>query len=830
MGIGVLLTAIPLRAELSQSLSVGPDKATISLQKDGDARTYELTTNVNLRDNKEKRITVSETSAHPGIRTGNLLFDGLYAMAVSEAVQNSVPQINDGAYGNDAPVSIEAYQTGEYWKYVWTRDLAYSLRLSLAGFDPKRAVNSLLFKASVTKPSVKGGLANQIIQDTGSGGSYPVSTDRVVWTMGADETLKYLSGNERRDFLEKVYPILCDSIEQDRRLIFDPQDGLYRGEQSFLDWREQTYPGWTKENVLAIAMSKSLSVNALEYFLLQRAAEYSLVLKQHERAARYTKWAAELKTAINTHLYDPQSGLYRTYLLSDDGACAIPVSRFDLLGESLAIVCGVADPDRASAVIRNYPTGPHGPPVVWPQEKSVPVYHNQGIWPFVTAYWIKAAQKAGNTSAVNAGIQSLMQLAALNLSNMENYDFVTGKSHVDDGPRKGPVINSRRQLWSVAGYLSMVQDVVFGLETSWDGIRFAPFITAKLRNETFQSAKAIELRNFPYRGTRNFVRVHLPTEGSFTAGVCTVDRVELNGKTVAGDFVAASALKPTNDWEIFLAAPSAGKDSPPVRNVNVASERAIFGPSQPEWKGEGITLDHGRVELNYSHDDAANVSFNIYCDGKLRDQNVRQTKWMEDVGGDSPSQVVHCYAVQAVDLKSGNVSHPTPGRAWRGEDQQQIIPATALKNRGGNLAGDHFENWGRPGDECVTKNFEVKNPGRYLVRVEFSNGAGPVNTGVTCAVKKLDIRNSSGATVASGYVVMPQSGDWNRRDLSSVVNADFKRGDHYTIRISEDEFSRNMSYLKNNERYTAGNGGGAASYNYVNIASVRLLYAAAAPK
>ena len=49
------------------------------------------------------------------------------------------------------------------------------------------------------------------------------------------------------------------------------------------------------------------------------------------------------------------------------------------------------------------------------------------------------------------------------------------------------------------------------------------------------------------------------------------------------------------------------------------------------------------------------------------------------------------------------------------------------------------------------------------------------------------------------------------------------------MRLSEDEYSRNMSYFKNNERYTAANGGGEASYNFVNIAALHLLYLSEPP-
>ena len=827
LGGGISLAENPSGVGDGQSIDTGNAQATITVESEGDLRTYELSTTMKLRDNKPpaKRIKFSEDPSRASIRTGNTLFDGLYAMAVSEAVANSVSQISDGSYAKGAPLKIEAFQTGELWKYVWTRDLSYSVNLALAGFDPQRSVNSLLFKTSVLKDSVKGGRGNQIIQDTGSGGSYPVSSDRVVWAMGADETLKYLAPAERRDFLQKIYPILCDTIEQDRRLTFDSSDGLYRGEQSFLDWREQTYPAWCKDNVLAIAMSKALSVNVANYFLLKTTADYARELGQPEQQSRYSGWANGLKDSINARFFDAKAGLYSTYILSEDGSPGIRAPRYDLLSQSLAILFGVADESQAESVIRNYPVGPFGPSVVWPQEKSVPIYHNQAIWPFVTAYWIKAAQKTGNTAAVNAGIQSLEQLASLNLSNMENFDYVTGRSQVDDGSRSGPVINSRRQLWSVAGYLAMVQDVVFGLKISSDGIGFQPFITSKLRDDTFRSSDTLELRNLVYQGTRNDVVVHLPPVGAFSRGTCALDHVALNGKPITGGFAKADTLQAANKWEIFLSAPIEMQADNPIRNIDASKDEEIFAPAQPQWEGEGVGLEKGQVVLNYRHEDATHVTFDIYRDGELCAQNVKVTSWTDPLSDDYQDQV-HSYAVMAVDTRSGNVSHPTSCRSSRSEDQWQVIPATAMEDRGGDLvANKYFENWGKPDDELVTNNFTVKRAGRYAVRVEFSNGSGPVNTGITCAVKKLELRRAaSGEVVVAGYLVMPQSGDWKRWDLSNSIAANLDANASYTIRLSEDEYSRNMSYLKNNARYTAGPGGGDDGSNYVNIANVHLLY------
>ena len=809
------------------TLTDGRTTATMSASNDGALRSYELTTDEPLRDNRpaEKQIAFSEAPDHAVVRSGNIMFDGLYAMAVHEALQNSVSEIKDNAYGSGTPVQLDAYQTGEFWTYVWTRDLSYSVYLGLAQFDPRRAVNSLLFKTSELKPSVKGDYRNQIIQDTGSGGSYPVSSDRIVWALGAATTLDFLSGDERESFLQQAYPILHDTIEQDRRVVFDPTDGLYRGEQSFLDWREQTYPGWTATNVLAIAMSKSLSVNALNYFLLKTAVEYAGKCGLAGDQKRYAQWAEDLKKSINSHFFDPEAGLYSTYLLSD-GVNEICTRRYDLLGESLVILFGIADQTHAESVLKNYPVGPHGPPVVWPQERSVPIYHNQAIWPFVTAFWTKAARKANCSEAVDSGFRSLITEAAFNLSNMENFDFRTGLAEVKNSERNGPVINSRRQLWSVAGYLSLVQDVIFGLETTADGIRFRPYITGKIRNETFAGSDVVELNNFVCRSANIRVRVHLPPVNSLSNGVYIIRRTELNGTSLGAKFAAWNELKSENQWDIFLAAPESSPAPAPLRMVDVADEHALFGPLQPVWdeaQSGGITAENGKLVLHFRDANVSNVAFDIYRDGGLCAKSVHETNWTDRDSRDF-MESPHSYSVAAVDSVSGNVSHLTPPHCYLNGVQSVVIPASKMKNQGGNLVGGHhFENWGKPQDTLVTKSFTVNQSGQFQIRAQFSNGSGPVNTGITCAVKRLELRQAGAdKLVASGYLIMPQSGDWQRWDVSSPVVATLVAGEYYAISIREDEVSRNMSYLKNNERYTAWPGGGQAGYNFVNIAALQL--------
>jgi hypothetical protein len=808
--------------------SDGPLRSTIVATETNGLKTYELTSNAELRDHRppDHRITFSESPGHARIRTGNEMFDGLYALAIAEALQNSVAQIRDGAYGNGEPIALQAFQTGEFWTYVWTRDLAYSAHLALAGFDPERAASSLLFKTSARKASIAGGFANQIIQDTGSGGSWPVSSDRIVWVLGADATLRFLPAAEQKSFLARIYPIICDTLEEDRRILFDPADGLYRGEQSFQDWREQTYPGWTKDNVIAIAMSKALSVNIADFFALRTAASYAQRQGLTEEQKRYATWAAKLKAAINEKFYDRSAGLYSTYILTDS-APGIRAHRYDLLGESLAILTGVADHAQAQSILHHYPVGAFGPPVVWPQERSVPIYHNQAVWPFVTAFWIKAARQAGNAAAVDAGIHSLMRGAAFNLSNMENFDFVTGKAEVKDGILSGPVVNSRRQLWSVAGYLAMVQDVVFGLETAPDGIRFSPFVTSRQRNEMFADSSMLELQNFSDQGKKIHLRVHLPAVQNNGAGVLEIGKIELNGKIISRDFVTAAALEIQNEWDVYLQNPRDGECDETLNLIaDLHDGRAIFGPAEPQWKTigqDGITVESGLLALHFSCATGSNVVFNIYRNGEICAEKVTVTDWMDPRSGDFTNRT-YFYAIEALDAGTGNASHLSPSHFYSSTNDQWEIPARAMENHGGSLAdGRCFMDWGKPEHELLVKSFTAQRSGDYVLRTEFSNGAGPVNTGITCAVKKIEVRkNSSGHVVAAGYLVMPQSGDWQRFDLSSIVRARLTAGESYSLRIFEDEYSRNMSYLAQNERYTSWPGGGTNAYNFVNLAAIRL--------
>jgi hypothetical protein len=804
----------------------GPHQASVTVSGAGCARTFSLSSTQPRRDDlpASPRV-VADPAVGPSLSTNHDLFDALYALALDEVRENSVSAISDGAWNGGQPITCPAggcFETGRKWTFVWTRDTAYAVDLALGLMDPTRARNSLEFKLAERR---EGGDL-QIVQDTGTGGSYPVSSDRVVWAMGAWQLLKFLSGAERTDFAARAYDAIANTIAHDREVVFDPATGLYRGEQSFLDWREQSYPAYVAQDPAQIALSASLSTNLGHLRLLEVGAALAAEHGDLAAQAEYTTWADALGAAIDDRFHHADLGLYGTFAPGPLDPAA--VRHFDLLGSAFAVLHGPGDEPRRQEVVRRYPHLERGAPVMWPQQQLTPIYHNRALWPFVTAYWLRAARSVRNDAAVGLGARSLVRGAALNLSSMENLEMVSGAPWVDDGDYSGPVVNSQRQLWSVAGYLSLVHDVIFGLDATQEGIRFAPYVTRDLRATLFAGADSLVLRHLPYRGRRLTVVVHLPPVGAAEAGAYAVGSAQLDGQPVdpaqvlePADLAAESVLEIT-----LVDTPEAGDTI--TLEPDVGDWQQLFAPRPPAVTGISLVGGRLQIQLQAGGDVAADLGFNVYRDGVRVAASLpgSTTSWTDqDTSGTPPS---HCYTVEAYFLSSGTTSqHARPVCYWGpGYDRVQTFPATTFLATGGTLVLNHgryhYESWGEPGHTLTLSGIAPAHTGAHLLQVTYGNGAGPVSTGITCAVKRVRVEQVGGGVVASGVLVMPHLGTWDAWADSTFVPVTLDTAHTYNVVIQQDETSVNMSFLDSAALY-GGAGGSSGAYNYVNIAEVKLL-------
>ncbi|HVI57490.1 MAG TPA: Six-hairpin glycosidase-like protein [Luteimonas sp.] len=662
--------------------------------------------------------------------TGSALFDGLFALAQQEMAQDRVDAIRDGAFDHGKPLPCDCFQTGEKWPYVWTRDLSYAADLALARLDPERVRRSLRFKLSdVRNPTLPQGL--YVAQDTGSGGSWPISTDRVVWFLAA----RHLLDDEA--FGEETWRALRDTLAQDREYAFDADIGLYRGETSFLDWREQTYPAWTKEDVRFIGESFALSTNVLHYDALRLAATMAARRDDGAAAAEYRAQADALAARIDARFWNERRGMYMSYIGSADNPA--PYEAYDLLGISLAVLSGAVPEARAKRALERYPAVEAGSPVVWPQHRDVPVYHNRAIWPFVSAYALEAARKVGAPARIAHELRSLMRGAALAGSNMENYEFLIQAVHVDDGALSGPVVNSPRQLWSVAGYLDMVLRGVFGLE---DDGGVAPMIPVELVPMLFGEREAISLR--------------------------LADRtIELRRPaTLDGNLLVAGATRREGDRTIVeLRAEH-------VTSAPLVLDAPQFAPPTPEAPRVQRIQEGWRVE--------APGADSLYVDGSLRGP----------VG-------------DGIVLPRRDAAQCMSATRTGADGLESLHSPTVCIGEVAEVAGDWPRRWTAPRD------------GRYRVALRYDNRNGPINTGVTAAVKRLSVRCGD-APEQVLPVVMPHSVG-EQRSTSATFDAHSGQACVFAL---HDGF--NMSDLRHFARYTGGKGGAEGALNEAKVGAMEI--------
>ncbi|MFT3790998.1 MAG: Six-hairpin glycosidase-like protein [Rudaea sp.] len=669
--------------------------------------------------------------------TASPLVDALFALAQVEADGAKTKELTDGAYNHGMPIPCDCFVTGVKWPFVWTRDSAYSIDLALGWLDPARARRTLEFKLSdVREPSAPQGL--YVVQDTGSGGSWPISTDRVVWFLGARGLL------DDPAFADKTYEALKDTLAQDRQYAFDTQLGLYRGETSFLDWREQTYPAWTEKNVRFIAESFALSTNVLHYEALRLAVKMAKSRNDASVAARFQNEADALRAAIDTHFWREDRGLYMSYIGGADGPRTIEA--YDLLGISLAILADIPSSERARRALANYPTWPAGSPVIWPEHRDAAIYHNRAIWPFVSAYALRAARKLDDANRIAHELRSILQGAALSGSNYENYELVSGAVHVEDGKWSGPVVNSPRQLWSVAAMLDAVVEGVFGV----DGDKIEPKIPTELVPMLFGTRGEIRLR---LRG-RDVTLVKPPQLGKddnlLVAGETKRDGNSMR-VTLRGSKIATAPLK--------LNTPEFAPDTPEIV------------PTAPK------IADGNRAPVRF------------WLDGKLA-----QT-WKP--GGEQ--------ALKSIEI----ADTPALQSLWT----TRIDPSTLLESLPGPIVRlGQFEDVGG----AWPRTWTAKRDGRYQLRLGYENKHGPINTGVTAAVKMLAIA-CDGEPPQRAPLVMPHS---VAKDLSTAATFAATAGKKCTFTLEQ---GFNMSFLSRNKLYTGEQGGESGPVNEADVGELRIV-------
>lgn len=658
----------------------------------------------------------NDISSYPRLSSSNRLHNAIYNMGLDEMVNAVEPDTT--------------LRTGKEWAGVWTRDVSYSIILSMACLQPEASMISLMKKVDPY---------GRIIQDTGSGGAWPVSTDRLVWAIAAYEIYK-VTGD--RQWLERIYPIISRSVEDDSSTVADLSTGLIRGETSFIDWREQSYPKWMQ--TADIYSSEALGTSVVHAEALRILSQIAADLGHTAESADYAARAESLVKAINEQFWMPDKGYYGMYLYGRNFPIMNP--RAETLGESLAILFDIASPERARTITENNPVTPYGPAIFFPQIKDMPSYHNNALWPFVASYWALANAKAGNEQGALYGIGSVFRPAALFATNKENFNLDNGDIATE--------LNSSNMLWSLSGNLAITYRILFGINFEPDGLSFKPFVPKAL-------ADTRSLSGFRYRDA--ILDITVKGYGD------SIKSFKLNGKNHE-PFIPAD-IKGTNHITITMA----DNHIAPMKVNLTANVKAPLTPDA--WLCNDPALDADDVPVNNMlrwHPIEYIDHYIVLRDGKPVTE-TRETTFAATVAGEY--QIIGVDAAGVESFASRPLNN-FPARVFQIPTENTVIsspevsytPETAVKGYTGNgfVEIDHNST----GLEIPVT---VDSDGTYAITFRYANGNGPVNTENKCAIRTVLIDGNT-----AGTAVMPQRGvnNWNDWGMTNTLHAQLTAGRH----------------------------------------------------
>lgn len=657
-----------------------------------------------------------DISAFPSYNAVFPLAGAVYHMSIEEMIKAVEPD--------------NTFRTGKEWAGVWTRDISYSIILSMSYLQPQVAMNSLLRKVNKKK---------RIIQDTGTGGAYPNSTDRMIWATAAWEVYK-ATGD--RDWLELAYTIIKNSIEDDMQNAYDKVTGMVRGESSFLDWRDQTYPKWMQP--ADIFESECLGTNAAHYQANKVLAEMAQILGHGDVAKKHLAAATQIKNGINKYLWMPDKGYYAQYIYGRSFKMQSP--RAEALGEALCIIFGIADAERTKKIVSSVPLTDYGITCIYPQIPNMPAYHNNAVWPFVQSYWAQAAALAANEKAVSESFFDIYRPAALFLTNKENYV-------ADNGDFAGTVINSSNMLWSLSGNISLVHKILFGIEFKKDRLAFHPFVPA-------QFAGKQSLSNFTYR--KAVLDIQLEGAGNI------INRFILDGKIMpVAEFPAT--LSGRHSIKMVMGS-KMGPEAKINKTVNVTA------PATPQLKmGNGL--------LEWNSDPA--LRYKIVRDGKVITTAGKSPFGLKE-GAYGEFQVI------AVDAKGVESFASEPVNYYNGRDVlnfevEAFAPVSGLNYMG--FSGTGFVEINKTTNKVIEIPVVAVVPGTYAIDWRYANGNGPTNTENKCAIREVKVDDAK-----AGTFIFPQRGvkEWSNWGYSNAVIVHLEKGKH-KVTISLEDYNDNMN-------------------------------------
>jgi len=257
-----------------------------------------------------------------------------------------------------------------------------------------------------------------------------------------------------------------------------PSDRYLIAQQPTSDWRDEQW-----------VTGYGLFVNTLVYSYLRLLGQHERADRMRHEMSRFTITGGTIHHHVNEGLVIKHKPYYAFWSYKIHSS-----ERFDLLGNSLAILSGIASPSRAEEMISwieeecadmrkrgelAVDLPPNFFPYIKPEDPDWHVryatynnpgeYHNGGVWPFICGFYVAALVAAKRYKLAREKLVALTH--CINISNTGSVDFGFNEwLKAQDGMPMG----QDWQTWSAALYLYAVKCVEGKRTPFFDEIRGSP--------------------------------------------------------------------------------------------------------------------------------------------------------------------------------------------------------------------------------------------------------------------------------------------------------------------------------------------------------------------
>lgn len=372
------------------------------------------------------------------------LMERLWKIALADIERNIVETAEGRYFGAGSSYGVK----------VFTRDICYSGILGLNELYPDIMLDSIRFTRGlrsrlkfrvsrgyrvegIDAPWIEEDITEPEYSDKYGTNSYTRRTDDVVWLWCAGELLKQLDAPGPWNwFLDTGRAFVTEFYQP----FFDPADGLYRGQASFIDvhFANHKSTGYPRDwSIGDCVLVKSLSTNCLYVLGFKALAEAAARLNQEAESSRWLGRCEQLRDAIRRNLRRADGTF--AYFKDKNGVLQ---ERRDALGSALAVLSGVVTGAGAGDALKDYPVTDGGVPLFHPFFPENDWYHNNSSWPFVDTFFLKALEVSDGVDRAAENAALLARTCIGNRTFHEVTDFRTRE-----------VKGSGGQLWTAASFV-----------------------------------------------------------------------------------------------------------------------------------------------------------------------------------------------------------------------------------------------------------------------------------------------------------------------------------------------------------------------------------------